>query len=471
MRNYTTAAALLLIMISLILSPRPTCSTNSAQKPEQINTNKNSNNISEAVASPPPSPVSRVAASGDFDDDEDTEDDDEPVNLPFPNAFVNPTPVVPPTPAPVPMATVSQQETTSPATQALLDLWHLVVSYKIIDISAIILLVVVVIVAIQGKGKNMDVATNWMQTIREALSVQFAAVSVHTKGALTARSYSSFDLFCSGRRNCMFMHATLECVPRHCAWRGHILRQLLGHTGDLVTLEFVLPMAGEGMVLNICRRPEQRSYIENSWDIMEFCKVRHASSVTNLLPEGFVMHADTLEAAEKFLDLPGFHKHLVQLAPYLRNIYTSDLCTNTNPALSATIAAALGTAAAGPTKPKRVLRMSYYLPEDNVQFDHRLPIVVGCKLVDALANIRLSDPTREVVKKMRMAYEKEQQKHRRKEQQEAAEKRKIEKRKEQERALENLPEEQRRKAQEAQERRALREQRKEQRHGIRMIRA
>lgn len=133
------------------------------------------------------------------------------------------------------------------------------------------------------------------------------------------------------------------------------------------------------------------------------------------------------------------------------------------------------------------------------------------------------------MRKLRLAYEKEQQKHRRKEQQEvrldmkneagrkdtrvvrarkqelrkvylhsevdtlsialrgreqdpfdccyavcgavyvqAAEKRRIEKKKEQERALEKLPEEQRRKAQEAQERKAIREQRKEQRQSIKV---
>ncbi|KAL8435758.1 hypothetical protein ACSSS7_002240 [Eimeria intestinalis] len=96
-----------------------------------------------------------------------------------------------------------------------------------------------------------------------------------------------------------------------------------------------------------------------------------------------------------------------------------------------------------------------------------LPIVVGCKLVDALATLRLSDASRESVKKLRLAYEREQQKQRRKEQQEAAEKRRIEKKREQEKAIESLPEEQRRKAQEAQEKKAAKEQRREQRQGIR----
>lgn len=467
MRTCASRAALLLVALFFLLTAQPILTTDSAQPRDYVGKQR-FHSVSEAAV-PSPHPAAEAEAPADFDDDDESEDDNEPVNLPFPNAFVRQTPIPPPAPAPAPMPMVPDKP--GVAVQALLDVWNTVVYYKVIDISALILLIVVVAVAIKGKGRNMDVATNWMHAIQVVLSVQFAAVAEHTKGALTARSYSSFDLFCSGRRNCMFMHATLECVPRHCLFRGYVLKQVLGYAGDLVTLEFVLPVAGEGMILNICRRQEQRSYIEASWDIMEFCKVRHASSVVSLLPEGFVMHADTQEAAEKFLELPGFSKYLARLRPYLKNIYTSDLCTNTNPALTATIAASLGTAAAGPTKPKRILRMSYYLPEDNVEFDHRVPIIVGCKLVDALSNFRLTDPSRDVVKKMRMAYEKEQQKHRRKEQQQAAEKRKIEKRKEQERALESLPEEQRRKAQEAQERKAIRDQRKEQRHGIRMIRA
>lgn len=249
------------------------------------------------------------------------------------------------------------------------------------------------------------------------------------------------------------------------------MRRMLGHSGDLVTLEFILPQAGEGLIVNICKRQEQRTYIEASWDIMEFCKVRHASSITSQLPDGFVLMADTQEAAEKLLDVPGLHKHLAQLGPYLKCLYTSDLCTNTNPALAPTISAIFGSCAAAVNKPKRILRMSYYLPGKDDTFDHRLPIAVACKIVDALANIRLSDSSRESVRKLRLAYEKEQQKHRRKELQEAAEKRRMEKKKEQERVLESLPEDQRRKVQEAQDRKAVRDQRKEQRQGIRVVRA
>ncbi|KAL8450898.1 hypothetical protein Emag_003004 [Eimeria magna] len=203
--------------------------------------------------------------------------------------------------------------------------------------------------------------------------------------------------------------------------------------------------------------------------------------------------SDTQEAAERFLDIPGMQKYLQQLGPYLRCLYTSDLCTSTNPLLRATIAAVFGSCAAAVNKPpllplcapharrKRVLRLTYKLAEGDEAFDPRLPIVVGCKVVDALASLRLSDAqqlelcallqSRESVKKLRLAYEREQQKQRRKEQQEAAEKRRIEKKREQEKAIDNLPEEQRRKAQEAREKKAVKEQRKEQRQGIRVVRA
>lgn len=466
----TGCGALLLFVSSvtlLFLLVHPATTTASAHV-EDLVTEDSSQGIPLA-ATPLNAPESQASGALDVDDDEESEYEEAPEDLPIPSAFAHRPPVPstsPLAPKPKPAAT----ESASMTPDALLSMWHVMVTYRVIDISAAVLFLIVVVIAIKGKAENTEVATEWMKSIRELLAVQFASVADGSKGALIARSYNSFEFFCSGRRNCMFMLSTLDCVPRQCLWRGNLLRQLLDHKGDLVTLEFILPEAGEGMIVNICKRQEQRSHIEASWDIMEFCKVRHANSISSQLPDGFVLLADTQEAAERLLESAGLQKHLSQLAPYLKCIYTSDLCTNTNPALTATIGAVFGSCAAAVNKPKRVLRMSYYLPENNDAFDNRLPIVVACKLVDALASIRLSDSSRESVRKLRLAYEKEQQKHRRKEQQEAAEKRRIDKKKEQERALESLPEEQRRKAQEAHERKAIREQRKEQRQGIKVVR-
>lgn len=83
----------------------------------------------------------------------------------------------------------------------------------------------------------------------------------------------------------------------------------------------------------------------------EFCKVRLASHMSALVPEGFSLVSDTLEAAEKLFDFSGASKLMQQLGPRLKCLYTSDLCTNTNPALTATIAAICGTAAAAAKKP------------------------------------------------------------------------------------------------------------------------
>lgn len=468
MRCFGSGAALLLgaaLVNLLMVTPNTTAA--SAQPAGGVAAQRLQ--VGFAAASPNPPQAAQAGGALGGDDGEESEYEEAPEDLPIPSAFARRAPVPPPAPPPQPKP--ATPEGPNVPLQMLLAVWASIVKYRVVDVTALLLFLIVVAVAIRGKSKNLDVASQWLQNVRELLSVQFAAVAESTKGAFTARSYHSFELFCSGRRNCMFMLATLECVPRQCLWRGHVLKKVLGDSGDLVTLEFVLPDAGEGMVVNICKRLEQRNYIEAAWDILEFCKVRHASSVASQLPEGFVMLADTQEAAEKFLDIPGFQKHLMQLAPYLKCIYTSDLCTNTNPALTPTIAAVFGSTAAAATKPKRVLRMCYYLPEKNEDFDPRLPVAVACKLVDAMASIRLSEASRESVRKLRLAYEKEQQKHRRKEQQEAAEKRKIEKKKQAERALDSLPEEQRRKALEAQERRAIREQRKEQRQGIRVVRA
>lgn len=421
------------------------------------------------AAAPPHGSSTQMETPLNVDDDDESEFEEAPEDLPIPSAFARrpPPPAAPQGSFPRKAAAA---ESSNMALHALLGLWELVLAYRVIDCLALVLFALVTFTAIRGRATNTLIATEWLEGVKDLLALQFAAVAEATKGALVARSYSSFELFCSGRRNCMFMLATLECVPRQCLWRGHLLRRLVGPSEDLVTLEFVLREAGEGLIVNICRRQDQRSYIEAAWDIMEFCKVRHASSVASQLPEGFVLLADTQEAAEKFVETPGLQKHLTFLAPYLKCIYTSDLCTNTNPTLAATIATVSGSSAAAVNKPKRVFRMSYYLPHSSDALDPRLPLALACKLVDALASIRLSDSSRESVRKLRLAYEKEQQKHRRKEQQEALERRKSEKKKEQQKALQNLPEEQRRKAEEAQERKAVREQRKEQRQGIRVVR-
>ncbi|KAL8439896.1 hypothetical protein Efla_006515 [Eimeria flavescens] len=415
-----------------------------------------------AAAAGAPDNHQREGASGALQDEDEFEFDVSPEDLPVPSAFAPRLAAFPP-PQPAKARAAAAQPSPPAVPKALSEAWQLLVASHAIDGFALLLLLLVVFVAVQGTKRNTAVAAQWMEAVREVLKVQFAAVGEGEKGALTARSYSSFELFCSGRRHCVCMLATLDCL-----WRGHVLRRLLGFSRDLVTLEFILPEAGEGLILNLCRKEEQRGCMEAAWDLMEFSKVRHASSVVSQLPEGFSLMSDTQEAAERFLDIPGMQKHLLQLGPYLRCLYTSDLCTNTNPSLKATIASVFGSCAAAVKKPKRVLRLSYYLPAgDEEAFDHRLPIVVGCKLVDALASLRLSDAGRESVRKLRLAYEKEQQKHRRKEQQEAAERRRVEKKREQEKAVESLPEAQRRKAQEALEKKAAKDQRKEQRQGIR----
>ncbi|OEH75559.1 transmembrane protein [Cyclospora cayetanensis] len=395
--------------------------------------------------------------------DDESEFEEAPDDIPIPSAFER----LPEHGGPMTAATLQKQPANEqiasaaasmqgpPATEHwVLSLWHLMLSYRVVDCAALLTLILVIVVAFKGKAENKRIAAQWLQSVKELLENQFASVAEANNGALSARSYNEFELFCSGRRNCMFMHATLQCISRQDLWKGHVFRRFLNCVGDEVTLEFLLPECGEGMIFGICRRLEQRKFVEALWDV---------------------------EAAEKILDIPGLQKLLQQLAPYLRCIYTSDLCTNTPPALSATIAAVYGTAAAGANKPKRVLRLNYILPEKDEEFDARLPVAVACKLVDALASLRLSDACRESVRKMRLTYEKEREKTRRKEQQEVsgchelqagrqgeAERRRQERKREEEKAIEKLPEEQRRKAQEAQAKKAAREQRREQRQGVKV---
>lgn len=44
---------------------------------------------------------------------------------------------------------------------ALLNMWHFLVTYRVIDISALVLFLVVVVMAIRGKAQNTKVATEW----------------------------------------------------------------------------------------------------------------------------------------------------------------------------------------------------------------------------------------------------------------------------------------------------------------------
>ncbi|XP_026191584.1 coiled-coil domain-containing protein 47 [Cyclospora cayetanensis] len=412
-----------------------------------------------------------------IEEDDESEFEEAPDDIPIPSAFER----LPEHGGPMTAATLQKQPANEqiasaaasmqgpPATEHwVLSLWHLMLSYRVVDCAALLTLILVIVVAFKGKAENKRIAAQWLQSVKELLENQFASVAEANNGALSARSYNEFELFCSGRRNCMFMHATLQCISRQDLWKGHVFRRFLNCVGDEVTLEFLLPECGEGMIFGICRRLEQRKFVEALWDVTEFCKSRQSANLLSQVPEGFSVISDTQEAAEKILDIPGLQKLLQQLAPYLRCIYTSDLCTNTPPALSATIAAVYGTAAAGANKPKRVLRLNYILPEKDEEFDARLPVAVACKLVDALASLRLSDACRESVRKMRLTYEKEREKTRRKEQQEEAERRRQERKREEEKAIEKLPEEQRRKAQEAQAKKAAREQRREQRQGVKV---
>lgn len=60
----------------------------------------------------------------------------------------------------------------------------------------------------------------------------------------------------------------LQCVPRQDLWRGWLLNGLVGRENDEITLEFLLPNGGEGMIVGFCKKEDQRSFLETHWDVV-----------------------------------------------------------------------------------------------------------------------------------------------------------------------------------------------------------
>lgn len=72
---------------------------------------------------------------------------------------------------------------------------------------------------IKGKGQNQSIAIDWSRSNVTALAGQFAHLGCSQESrsvALMQRSYSDYEYFASGRKNCYYAHFKLALKHRHC---------------------------------------------------------------------------------------------------------------------------------------------------------------------------------------------------------------------------------------------------------------
>ncbi|PHJ24806.1 transmembrane protein [Cystoisospora suis] len=326
------------------------------------------------------------------------------------------------------------------------------------------LLLLVVLVAIRGKKENVRVADAWIASVAPLLRENFVSVGYQTS-YLLMKAYNIFEIYCTGRRNCFYLHGVLQCLPRQCLWRQYFLRQFFKsnpeYTADSITLEVLLPHSPEPSVVALCRRADQKRLNDN-WDLREFGKLRTSSTNTRLsqLPGNLVAFSDTSEALDAtFLNSKNTIKALNACSSYFRYLYISDICLSIHPSVQPTALSCTASRAPPPAsdKTRRILRMSFFLPPPEKMAEVEPLLRLLFFLTDSSRQLNLSDKTVEVARKMRMQYQKDLMKKQDAQRLEQMEKKRSEKKRQEEERFERMTPEQQRKFEEKEYKKSLKQ--------------
>ncbi|KEP64001.1 UNVERIFIED_CONTAM: hypothetical protein HHA_235660 [Hammondia hammondi] len=327
-------------------------------------------------------------------------------------------------------------------------------------------LVLVIVVAYWGKNQNVKVADAWIASVAPFLKENFAVVG-YENSYLVMKAYNIFELYCTGRRNCFYLHGVLQCLPRQCLWRYFVLHPLFRSRADdaanSVTLEVLLPPSSEPSVVALCKRTEQKQLMNNNWDLREFAKARSASSNPKLGQLGATLQAfsDTIEALDAvILGNKTIIKTLSSCMEHFRFLYLSDICSSLHPSTLATAAACPAAAAPGASasnRNRRVLRISFFLPPVDRMAEVEPLLRLALFMADQSRHLGLSDKSIEVAKKMRQQYQKEMLKEQEEQRLEQLEKRRSEKKRQDEEKYEKMTPEQQRKYEEKEYKKSLKQ--------------
>ena len=125
---------------------------------------------------------------------------------------------------------------------------------------------IIVVIAINfyiGKGQTSEVVAAWRKTNLPVLAKQYPHLGCQQEARNTsviAVSYSEFDYFASGRKNCFYTKFSINTIRRHCLLTSMVMDKYLG-TVDTMTIEIPMDLDKKEYPIEffICRRKDLKS--------------------------------------------------------------------------------------------------------------------------------------------------------------------------------------------------------------------
>jgi len=132
--------------------------------------------------------------------------------------------------------------------------------YYKFELGCLVIFAVAIANFIHGKGQNQSIAIAWSRGNVTSLAGQFAHLGCSQEPrsvALMQRSYSDYEYFASGRKNCLYAHFKLALRHRHCLLTSLTYDMFYGTT-DTLTIEVPLDLGSRDLPLEfyICRRKD-----------------------------------------------------------------------------------------------------------------------------------------------------------------------------------------------------------------------
>lgn len=294
-----------------------------------------------------------------------------------------------------------------------------------VDVVAVALIVLVVVTAYIGKRENYELARTWMRVCRPVLEQQFSSIGFPGGDSVLPKSWSCFEFYATGRKNCRFLSVEMECAKRQCFWRWHCLN-FLAKQEAVIRFEISTETL-DTVVFGVCRKREQKQFLGEHCDLRTLSRPRERKD----LPGSLLCCSDTTEAASMLLR-PQIVKALSEVEFLFTSIIVSDL-------------------SAPQRCPKRpgIVRLDFKLPEGK-QMELVAPemLLMALWITDLATEMKIGEKTRDALLKLRRAPTENDRKEEEDSRNEAMEKRRQEKRRQEEERLERATPEQRRKLEE-----------------------
>ncbi|KAL3127019.1 signal peptide-containing protein [Cryptosporidium hominis] len=190
------------------------------------------------------------------------------------------------------------------------------------ELIAFWVLLIMVIVLLRGIRSNYEVAINWFKSSQEFLESNFSRSALIRK-SFWLDSWSQFDIFATGRKNCSFMYMNVICKPRQDLLTGILFQPLLRNY-DKVYIEIPIEKM-EPIMLLVCSKGELKSTLIDYPEIEIHCSQKKI----NNLSKNNIVYANSNACVEYIITSGSFSKFISsQLAERLVNyIYISDQTT------------------------------------------------------------------------------------------------------------------------------------------------